>query len=161
MPKSFEQHFAKQSEEEKSPEQIKKEKGLALAQEIKEIQERMEKEGKTIEGYKRITEIIKQITKIFESSSKETFMRGEILDFLLEMEKIHGIKIKYASDIHSQPDGTLAGAVQLSVWFNFLMADGLTFFGMEKGFILDKIELSSVRNSTINSLVIPGKLVDN
>jgi hypothetical protein len=40
--------------------------------------------------------------------------RGEILDFLLEMEKIHGEEIKDAWDIHSQPDGTLAGAVRLS-----------------------------------------------
>jgi len=41
-------------------------------------------------------------------------IRGEILDFLLEMEKIHGIKIKDADYIHSQPNGTLAGRVLLS-----------------------------------------------
>ena len=38
MPESFEKHFAKK-EEEKSPEKIKEEKGLALAREIKEIEE--------------------------------------------------------------------------------------------------------------------------
>jgi hypothetical protein len=121
MPESFEKHFA-QKKEKKSPEQIKEEKALALAEEIGAIRKRMEKEGKTIEGYQRITEIIKEITKIFESSPKETFMeRGEILDFLLEMEKIHKREIKDAWDIRSQPDGTLAGRVQLSDgrWVNF------------------------------------------
>jgi hypothetical protein len=103
MSEAFKQHFAK-TPEQKSPKQIKREKGSALAEEIKKIQERM-----TIEGYQRIIELTQEITEIFES-----LMRGEILDFLLEMEKIHGIKIKDAKDIHSQPDGTLAGLVQLS-----------------------------------------------
>jgi len=121
MPEVFEKYFAKTPEEPKSPEQIKEEKALELAEEIEKIQERMEKEGETIEGYQRIIEIIKEITKIFESSSKETFMKGEILDFLLEMEKIHKREIKEAWGIHSQPDGTLAGMVQLSDdrWVDF------------------------------------------
>jgi hypothetical protein len=114
MPESFEQHFAQRSGEQKSPEQIKKEKALALVEEIKEIKKRMTEEGETIEGYQRIIELANRIKKIFESSPTETFMKGEILDFLLEMEKIHGIEIKYAWDIHSQPDGTLAGRVKLS-----------------------------------------------
>ena len=57
MPESFERYFAKQPEGSKSPEQIKEEKALKLAKEIREIKERMEKEGKTIEGYQRIIEL--------------------------------------------------------------------------------------------------------
>jgi len=66
MPESFEQHFAQKEEKPKSPEQIKEEKGLELAKEIKEIKERMAKEGKTIEGYQRIIELAKEIKKLFE-----------------------------------------------------------------------------------------------
>jgi len=127
MRENFKQDSAK-TPEQKSPEQIKEEKALALVQEIEKIQKeivseqkRMEKEGETPEGYQKIIEwyqrigkIIKEIEKIFESSSKETFTRGEILDFLLEMEKIHKIKIINAWDIHSLPDGTLAGVVRFS-----------------------------------------------
>jgi MoxR-like ATPase len=62
-----------------------------------------------------IKELLRKIRiKIFESPSKETMKRGEILDFLLRMERIHGIEIKDVLDIHSQPDGTLFGKVQLS-----------------------------------------------
>ena len=113
MSESFEQHFAQTPKKPKSLEQIKEEKALKLVEEIKKIEERMKKEGETPEGYQRMTELLKKITEIFESSSEETFERGEILDFLLEMEKIHKIEIKDARDIHSQPDGTLAGRVQL------------------------------------------------
>jgi len=41
-------------------------------------------------------------------------IRGKILDFLLEMEKIHKIEIKNAWGIYTQPDGKLAGRVELA-----------------------------------------------
>jgi len=66
MPKSFEQHFAQKEEKSKSPEQIKEEKALELAREIKEIKERMEKEGKTAEGYQRIIELTQKIEELYE-----------------------------------------------------------------------------------------------
>ena len=83
MPEFSEQHFPKQPEGPKSPEQIKKEKGLALVQEIEKIQKeiareqkRMEEEGKTLEGYQkiikgyqRIGEIIKEIENLYEKKS--------------------------------------------------------------------------------------------
>jgi hypothetical protein len=40
-----------------------------LTEEIEEIQERMKKEGKTIEGYQRIIALVQEIKKIYE---KET-----------------------------------------------------------------------------------------
>ena len=114
MSESFEQYFAQTPKKPKSPEQIKEERALKWAEEIKKIKERMKKEGETPEGYQRMTELLKKITKIFESSSEETFERGEIINLLLEMEKIHKIEIKNAYYIHTQPDGTLAGVVELS-----------------------------------------------
>ena len=66
MPESFETHFAQSKEKQKSPEQIKEEEALELIKEIKEIQERMEKEGKTIEGYQRISALVQEIKKIYE-----------------------------------------------------------------------------------------------
>jgi len=65
MPESFEKYFT-QKEEEKSPEEIKEKKALALAEEIKEIKERMEKEGETLEGYQRIIELSKKIKEMYE-----------------------------------------------------------------------------------------------
>ena len=65
MPESFEKLFG-QKEKEKSFEKIKEKKALALAKEIKEIKERMEKEGKTIEDYQRIVELTKKIEKLYE-----------------------------------------------------------------------------------------------
>jgi len=71
MSQSFEQYFAQQPEEEKSPEQIKEEKALELARKIKEIAERMEKEGKTIEGYQRIIELIQKIEELYEEKERD------------------------------------------------------------------------------------------
>ena len=81
MPESFEKHLAKrEEEEEKSPEEIKKEKqALELAEEIKEIKEKMAKEGETIEGYKRIMELGEKIREIYEE--RETIgwkLEGEL-----------------------------------------------------------------------------------
>ena len=64
MPEAFETHFAQKEEE--SPEKIKEKKGLELAREIKKIKKRMEKEGKTIEGYQRIIELIQEIEELYE-----------------------------------------------------------------------------------------------
>jgi phosphoribosyl-AMP cyclohydrolase len=64
MPESFEQHFAQTPK--KSPEQIKEEKALKLAEEIKKIEERMKKEGETPEGYQRMTELLRQIQEMYE-----------------------------------------------------------------------------------------------
>ena len=74
MSQSFEQYFAQQPEEEKSPEKIKEEKALALAEEIKEIKERMAKEGETLEGYQRIIELVQEIEELYEEKeAKEIY----------------------------------------------------------------------------------------
>ena len=65
MPEFFEKYFT-QKEKEKSPEEIKEEKALALAEEIKEIKERMEKEGETLEGYQKIIELAHKIEKLYK-----------------------------------------------------------------------------------------------
>jgi len=85
MPQSFEQHFAQQPEKEKSPEQIKEEKALLLAEEIKEIQERMEKEGKTIEGYQRIIELAQKIEEIYKE--KREFISEEAKEIYQSLKK--------------------------------------------------------------------------
>jgi hypothetical protein len=84
MSESFEQHFA-ETPEEKSPEQIKEEKALELARKIKEIQERMEKEGKTIEGYQEIIELAQKIQKIYEE--KERDYEAEVKTIVANLEK--------------------------------------------------------------------------
>ena len=114
MPEAFEKHFAKTPEQNKpkSPEQIKEEKALKLAEEIKEIQERMEEEGETVEDYQRIIELAKKIEKIYREKEL-TFRRGEVIDHLLNLEKISSVEIKDAFNIYRQPDGTLAGRVEL------------------------------------------------
>ncbi|MGC9031779.1 MAG: hypothetical protein ACP5H7_03395 [Minisyncoccia bacterium] len=64
MPESFEKHFGQNNEEkQKSPEEIKEEIALKLTEEIKEIKQRMEKEGETIEGYEKIKELLTKIEK--------------------------------------------------------------------------------------------------
>ena len=76
MPQSFEKYFTqkeetqKEEEKEKSPEEIKEKKALALAEEIKEIKERMEKEGETVEGYQRIIELSKKIKEMYEEKGE-------------------------------------------------------------------------------------------
>ena len=65
MPKTFETPFAPK-EEPKSPEQIKEEQGLALAEEINKIKKRITEQGGTIEDYKRIIELTQRIKEIFE-----------------------------------------------------------------------------------------------
>jgi len=85
MPQSFEQHFAQQPEKEKSLEQIKEEKALLLAEEIKEIQERMEKEGKTIEGYQRIIELAQKIEEIYKE--KREFISEKAKEIYQSLKK--------------------------------------------------------------------------
>jgi uncharacterized protein YicC (UPF0701 family) len=70
MSQSFEQYFAQQPEE-KSPEKIKEEKALSLAKEIKEIKERMAKEGETLEGYQRISELVQEIEELYEEKERD------------------------------------------------------------------------------------------
>ena len=65
MPKTFETPFAPK-EEPKSPEQIKEEQGLALAEEINKIKKRITEQGGTIEDYQRIIELTQRIKEIFE-----------------------------------------------------------------------------------------------
>ena len=79
MPKTFETHFTHKEkppqqarDKEKSPEQIKEEQSLELIREIKETKERMEKEGKTVEGYQKIIELIQKIKEIYEEKPEIT-----------------------------------------------------------------------------------------
>jgi hypothetical protein len=108
MPESFEQHFA-ETPEEKSPEQIKEEKALELARKIKEIQERMEKEGKTtIEGYQEIIELAQKIQKIYqEKEGPELFWDWKTKEkFLVDWQKDYREKFKKGVGIPQfSPDG--------------------------------------------------------
>jgi len=100
MPESFEKHFAQKKEtlrpfgnaqgkqaqgKEKSLEEIKEEKGLALAEEIKEIKQKMGKEGKTVEGYEKIIELTQKIKEIYEE--KERNYETEVKTIVANLEK--------------------------------------------------------------------------
>jgi len=100
MPESFEKHFAQKKEtlrpfgnaqgkqaqgKEKSPEEIKEEKGLKLAEEIKEIKQKMGKEGKTVEGYEKIIELTQKIKEIYEE--KERNYETEVKTIVANLEK--------------------------------------------------------------------------
>ena len=89
MPESFEQHFAKLEGKEKSLEQIKEERSLKLAEEIMAIKKEMEKE-ETIEGYKRIIELARQIKELNEKEKIEVKIIVENLKELLEKGAIEG-----------------------------------------------------------------------
>ena len=75
MPEAFEQHFAaKQGEDEtpeqingkKTPEQIKEEKGLALVQEIEKIKQEMQEKEESVQGYQKISELLKEIDTLYK-----------------------------------------------------------------------------------------------
>jgi len=67
MPKSLEKSFIQKKEKkEKSLEKIKEEKSLLLAEEIKEIKERMKKEGETLEDYQKIIELAHKIENLYK-----------------------------------------------------------------------------------------------
>jgi hypothetical protein len=71
MPETFEQHFAQTPEEKpKSLKEIKKEKALVLAEEIREIQEKIQRGElvgeKAIGGYQRIIELTNEIKRLYE-----------------------------------------------------------------------------------------------
>jgi len=50
--------------------EIKEKVALKLAKEIREIKKRMEKEGETIEGYQKMTELARKITEIYEEKER-------------------------------------------------------------------------------------------
>ena len=84
MRETFKQHFAN-TPEQKSPEQIKEEKALELAKEIEKIQERMEKEGKTIEGYQRIIELVQEIEEMYKE--KREFISEKAKEIYQSLKK--------------------------------------------------------------------------
>ena len=75
MPEIFEQHFAHQEETEeakpKTLEQIKEERALKLAQEIKAIKERIAVEGAKEEDYQKIIELVQEIKNIYENDEEK------------------------------------------------------------------------------------------
>jgi len=91
MPEAFEQHFAQTPEEKpKSLNEIREERALALAEEIREIQEKI-KRGElvgeeAIEGYQRIIELTNEIKKLYERVGWR--LEGELSeeDVLLEYQ---------------------------------------------------------------------------
>ena len=117
MPYTPEQpDFANQPEkekEEKPPVDPEKEKrGLELADEIKALRAKPQ-DQMTAEDWQSIIQKAKEIERLF-SKEKELFPRGSIIDLVEKLEKASGEEIKDADNIHSQPDGTLAGRVELS-----------------------------------------------
>ena len=110
MPKSFEQHFAqRKKEEEKSPEEIKEEKALVLVEEMKKIQERMEKEGETIEGYQRITELAKEIEKLYEKEIIGWKKEGKLTEKDVLAEYKAGGNV-YAANFSPEGDKVVIGS---------------------------------------------------
>jgi len=72
MSQSFEQYFA-QGEENTNLSQ-KERKNLKLKEKIEEMEDivtRMEKEGKTIEGYQRISELVQEIEELYEEKERD------------------------------------------------------------------------------------------
>jgi hypothetical protein len=53
-----------------SYDEIKEKVALKLVKEIKEIQERMVKEGETVEGYQKIIELVRKIKEIYEEKER-------------------------------------------------------------------------------------------
>ena len=64
--------------------------------------------------------MVKQLKAQWEEAYKALeaklipFLPGEVFDYLRELEKKLSITIEDASDIHSQPDGSLAGRVLIA-----------------------------------------------
>ena len=86
MSESLEKSFAQKEEgKEKSPEEIKEEKALLLAEEIKKIKERMKKEGETVEGYQRIIELGQEIEELYEE--KERNYEAEVKTIVANLEQ--------------------------------------------------------------------------
>ena len=95
MPEIFEQHFAHQEETEeakpKTLEQIKEEKALELAQEIKAIKERIAVEGAKEEDYQKLQEEVKKEPKEALISGKEgTEFYEKIVNSLKDFLKEEG-----------------------------------------------------------------------
>ena len=111
MPEEFEYFAQKEEEKPKKVSPKKEQEAIEYAQELKAIKD---KESPTEEDVKRAKELKRKIERIY---SKETLTkileRGSILEFIKKLEEETHQKIEDASYIHSQPDGTLAGQVQL------------------------------------------------
>ena len=64
--------------------------------------------------------MVKQLKAQWEEAYKALeaklipFLPGEVFDYLRELEKKLSITIEDAFNIHSQPDGSLAGPVQIA-----------------------------------------------
>ena len=97
MPETFEKHFAKKEEEPKSPEKIKEEQALKLAKEIKEMEEKMKTEGKTIAGYEKIIELTKKIKEIFEEEERDYEAEAKRIVTNLEKALEEGAKKNYVA----------------------------------------------------------------
>ena len=113
MPEEFEYFTKEKEEKEVSP--GKHQEAIKYAQELKDIKN---KEFPTEEDLKRAEELTKKIEMIY---SAKTLERGSILKFIKKLEEKIQQEIKDAFDIHTQPDGTLAGIVKLEDdrWLNF------------------------------------------
>ena len=108
MPKSFEQHFA-QKEENTNLSQ-KERKNLKLKEKIEEMEDivtRMEKEGKTAEGYQRIIELIQKIEELYEEKeSPELSWDWETKEKLLtDWENDYVKRFTIRGNPHFSPDG--------------------------------------------------------
>ena len=64
--------------------------------------------------------MVKQLKAQWEEAYKALeaklipFLPGEVFDYLRELEKKYSTTIESASNIHSQPDGSLAGQVKIA-----------------------------------------------
>ena len=106
MIENIKNNFSSENQEKKSSlEAIKEKAALKLAE---EIEERMKQEGKTVEGYERITELVKTIEKIYEEKIEDLrilwdWETGE--KFLVDWERDYKERFKRCSDPQFSPDG--------------------------------------------------------
>jgi len=111
MPETFEQHFAQTPEEKpKSLEEIKKERALALAEEIREIQEKIQRGElvgeKTMEGYQRIIELTNKIKRLYERVGWR--LEGELSEEDVLLEYQAGGEV-YAANFSPEGDKVVVG----------------------------------------------------
>ena len=143
MLKSFETYF-NHEEEPKSPEQIKEEKGLVLAKEVKEIRERMAREGETIEDYQRMSELLQEIKDLFEeerdyetevktivTSLKKALEEGADKDYVAS--SLAGVNTEEAEEFRRKYFGHDPTLVAQSYSTNWAVYDGVICrYGYEK-----------------------------
>ena len=114
MPEIFEQHFAHQEETEetkpKTPEQIKEEKALELAQEIKAIKERIAVEGAKEEDYQKIIELVQEIKNIYKGKRIIGWQKEGVLSEKDVLTEYQAGSVVWAANFSPEGDKVVIGS---------------------------------------------------